>query len=160
LSEATFYACRRRLGQSSSAGASADEPLTFVPIDVRHDTLPPAAPALELVLGNGRLLRIPQGFDPAALRHLLAALAHPSCCACLRPLVVSSACPPWICASPSTASARLSAKPSVTIPSRGTGLSSATGSGIASRSWPGRRTAGACGISAWKKASFASPFRP
>lgn len=79
LSEASFYAWRRRLGQSSSAGASADEPLTFVPIDVRHDTLPPAAPALELVLGNGRLVRIPQGFDPTALRQLVVALEDPSC---------------------------------------------------------------------------------
>ncbi|HEY6925467.1 MAG TPA: hypothetical protein VI653_18460 [Steroidobacteraceae bacterium] len=77
LSEATFYARRRSLGQQPSAGA--DEPLTFVPINVRHDTLPPAGPALELVLGNGRLLRIPQGFDLAALRHLLAALEDPSC---------------------------------------------------------------------------------
>ena len=79
LSEATFYARRRSLGQPPSAGAGAAEPLTFVPISVRHDTLLPAAAALELVLGNGRLLRIPQGFDPAALRHLLAALEDPSC---------------------------------------------------------------------------------
>jgi hypothetical protein len=78
LSEPTFYAWRRTLAQLPSPAAAADEPLTFVPIDVRHDT-PPPAPALELVLGDGRLLRIPQGFDPAALRHLLAALEDPSC---------------------------------------------------------------------------------
>ena len=55
-----------------------NEPLTFVPLDIRHDT-PPPAPALELVLGDGRLLRIPQGFDPAVLRPLLTALEDPSC---------------------------------------------------------------------------------
>jgi len=78
LSEPTFYAWRRILGQQPSPAAAAEEPVTFVPLDVRHDS-PPPGPALELVLGNGRLLRIPQGFDPAALRRLLAALEDPSC---------------------------------------------------------------------------------
>ena len=79
LSEATFYARRRSLGQRPSTSAGADAPLTFVPIDVCDDTLPPPAPALELVLGHGRLVRIPQGFDTATLRHLLVALEGPSC---------------------------------------------------------------------------------
>jgi hypothetical protein len=78
LSEPTFYAWRRTLAQRPSPDAGA-EPLTFVPLDIRHDAPPPLAPALELVFGNGRLLRIPQGFDPAALRSLLAALEDPSC---------------------------------------------------------------------------------
>jgi transposase-like protein len=77
LSEPTFYAWRRTLAQRPSPSAAADEPLTFVPLDIRHDTPPPLA--LELVLDDGRLLRIPQGFDPAALRALLAALEDPSC---------------------------------------------------------------------------------
>ena len=78
LAEPTFYAWRRTLAQRLSPDTVADEPLTFVPLEVRHDA-PAPAPALELVLGNGRLLRIPQGFDPAALRSLLAALEDPSC---------------------------------------------------------------------------------
>ena len=79
LSEPTFYAWRRTLAQRPSPNAATADPVTFVPLDVHHDTPPPPAPALELVLGDGRLLRIPQGFDPAALRHLLAALEGPSC---------------------------------------------------------------------------------
>ena len=79
LSEPRFYAWRRILGQRPSPGAAADDPLTFVPLGVRHDTPASPAPVLELVLGNDRLLRIPQGFDPAALRHLLAALEDRSC---------------------------------------------------------------------------------
>ena len=79
LSEPTFYAWRRTLAQRPSPGPRDDEPLTFVPLDIRHDPPPPPAPALELVFGDGRLLRIPQAFDPAALRHLLAALEGPSC---------------------------------------------------------------------------------
>src|SRR4051812_8777958 len=70
LSEPTFYAWRRTLAQRPAPSATDNEPLTFVPLDVCHDT-PSPAPALELVLGDGRLLRIPQGFDPTALRHLL-----------------------------------------------------------------------------------------
>src|SRR3954454_3118808 len=79
LAEPTFYAWRRTLAQLPSPDAAAAEPLTFVSLDIRHDTPSPPAPALELVLGNGRLLRIPQGFDPAALRALLAVLEGPSC---------------------------------------------------------------------------------
>src|SRR5204863_10014899 len=63
LSEPTFYAWRRTLAQGPSPAAAPDESLIFVPLDVRHDTPPPAL-TLELVLGDGRLLRIPQGFDP------------------------------------------------------------------------------------------------
>jgi hypothetical protein len=78
LSEPTFYAWRRTLAQRPSPDTVADEPLTFVPLDVRHDA-PSPAPVLELVLGDGRLLRIPEGFDPAALRRLLTALEDLSC---------------------------------------------------------------------------------
>jgi hypothetical protein len=79
LSEPTFCAWRRTLAQRPSPGAAADKPLNFVPLDVRDDTPPPPGPALELVLDDGRLLRIPQGFDPAALRPLLALLECSSC---------------------------------------------------------------------------------
>jgi transposase-like protein len=79
LAEPTFYAWRRTLAQRQAPNPAADEPLTFVPLTIRHDTPSPPAPALELVLGDSRLLRIPQGFDPAALRALLAALEGHSC---------------------------------------------------------------------------------
>src|SRR4051794_37968784 len=79
LAEPTFYAWRRTLAEPPSPGPAADEPLTFIPLDVRPDAPPAPAPALELVLGDGRLLRIPQGFDPAALRVLLAVLEGSSC---------------------------------------------------------------------------------
>jgi hypothetical protein len=79
LSEPTFYAWRRTLAQRPSPDLREDEALTFVPLDVRPDPPPSPAMALELILPDGRLLRIPQGFDPAALRHLLAALEEPSC---------------------------------------------------------------------------------
>src|SRR3954447_18155096 len=68
LAEPTFYAWRRTLAQRQPPNPAAAEPLTFVPLAIRHDTPSPSAPALELILGDGRLLRIPQGFDPAALR--------------------------------------------------------------------------------------------
>ncbi len=84
-----------------SAGATAwpnppstpgDDSLT----NSRPPALPPTSPSpsypptsatthrprhrrLELVLGNGRLLHIPQSFDPAALRRLLIALEDHSC---------------------------------------------------------------------------------
>jgi hypothetical protein len=79
LSEASFYARRRSVGQRPSSDAATAEPLTFVPIVVCDDALLPPAPTLELVLGHGRLIRILQGFDPATLDYLLAALEDPSC---------------------------------------------------------------------------------
>src|SRR5262245_35565195 len=79
LAEPTFYAWRRTLAELPLPGAATDEHLTFIPLDVRPDAPLAPAPALELVLGNGRLLRIPQGFDAAALRALLVALEASSC---------------------------------------------------------------------------------
>ena len=78
LAEPTFYAWRRLLSERPSPASAADKPLTFVPLEVRHDTPTDTLP-LELVLGNGRYLRIPPGFDPAALRRLLATLEDHSC---------------------------------------------------------------------------------
>lgn len=79
LAEPTFYAWRRTLAELPGPGTATDEPHTFIPLDVRPDAPPAPAPALELVLGNGRLLRIPHGFDPAALRVLLAVLEGSLC---------------------------------------------------------------------------------
>ena len=80
LSEASFYAWRRTLAQRDRvAEAAAVAPaLTFVPVQVHHD-LPTTRPVLELVLANGRRLRIPPGIDLDRLRDVLAVLEDTSC---------------------------------------------------------------------------------
>lgn len=80
LAESTFYAWRRTLQQGDrlAPDAQAPDPVTFLPVHVRHEPPEQQSP-LELVLAGGRCLRIPPGFDPAALRALLAVLEGPSC---------------------------------------------------------------------------------
>ena len=80
LAEPTFYVWRRTLQQGSrlAPASQAADPVTFLPVHVRHDS-PDERPPLELVLASGRCLRIPPGFDPATLRALLAVLEGPSC---------------------------------------------------------------------------------
>jgi hypothetical protein len=53
-------------------------PVTFLPVRVQHDDTD-ARPPLELVLANGRCLRIPHGFDAAHLRNVLLALEDSPC---------------------------------------------------------------------------------
>lgn len=65
---------RRRLGAATAAAGRIE----FVPVEVT-----PRAPAsvdaiMEVVLGEVRV-RVGPGFDPAALRRLLAVLAEPAC---------------------------------------------------------------------------------
>jgi transposase-like protein len=82
VAEPSFYTWRRtirardrqaRRGPGSDGNGSAAGPPLFVPVRVT-----PAAP-LEIVLGQGRLLRVAAGFDPATLRQLLAVLEERSC---------------------------------------------------------------------------------
>ena len=63
---------------------------------------------------------------------------------------------PPISASRSTVSALSSARHWATILFPATGSSSATARVIGSKSWPGKRTDGACGINGSKRESFAS----
>jgi hypothetical protein len=49
-----------------------------VPLHIHPDTHP-SSPSLELVLRNGRLLRVPQGGPLADLPQLLAVLEEPPC---------------------------------------------------------------------------------
>ena len=78
LAGPSFYAWRRPLRQRDGRGQPAPAPVTFVPVQIRHDN--PARPAaLELVLTDGRCLRIPPGFDPVQLRALLRALEGSPC---------------------------------------------------------------------------------
>ena len=76
----SFYAWRRRLQQDAPRPDVSQPPeaVTFLPV---HVQLEPSdqQPPLELVLGNGRCLRIPPRFDANALRALLAVLEEPSC---------------------------------------------------------------------------------
>jgi hypothetical protein len=80
LSEPSFYGWRRTLSQRGlDAEAKAIEPaVTFVPVQVQNDLLV-TPPSLELVLANGRLLRIPPGIDPSQLRDVLAVLEAEPC---------------------------------------------------------------------------------
>lgn len=85
LSEPSFYAWRRVLRQrglldedTSKQVAPAATPPTFV--KVRLDTAAAIpVPAIDVVLAQGRLLRVHPGFDAATLRQLLQLLEEPSC---------------------------------------------------------------------------------
>ena len=83
LSEPSFYAWRRTIQERDRQAARSrqqrrarrDAVPTFVPV-----TVVAAAPALEVVLDDGRSIRVPAGFDAATLRRLLAVLNEaPSC---------------------------------------------------------------------------------
>jgi hypothetical protein len=68
LATASFYDWRRVLERR------ATERPAFVPVEVVADPPPPQASALELVLPDGRAVRVSPGFDVATLRRLLAVL--------------------------------------------------------------------------------------
>ena len=90
LSEPSLYSWRRVIAARDQersavrAGRARREPgdgrvkeaPAFVPV---HVVAPLAAPALEIVLHPGRVVRVPSGFDAATLRQLLAVLEEPSC---------------------------------------------------------------------------------
>ena len=73
LATASFYNWRRVLQRRA-----ADEP-AFVPVRVVADAPPAQASALEVVLTDGRAVRIAPGFDAATLRRLLAVLEGRPC---------------------------------------------------------------------------------
>ena len=68
LATASFYHWRRVLERR---GAEAP---AFVPVQVVADAVPAQASALEVVLVDGRVVRVVPGFDAATLRRLLAVL--------------------------------------------------------------------------------------
>jgi hypothetical protein len=74
LATASFYNWRRVLERRAS------ERPAFVPVQVVADTPPPQASALELVLADGRAVRVAPGFDAATLRRLLAVLEGDAPC--------------------------------------------------------------------------------
>lgn len=83
LSEPSFYAWRRTL-QLREATLPATAPVTFLPLHVSpdqgHDAPTPRKTAsLELLLANGRCLRIPPDFDAEQLRRLVRLLEDEPC---------------------------------------------------------------------------------
>jgi transposase len=78
LSEPSFYGWRRTLAQRDDDTPAVEAAVTFVPVQVQND-LPVTPPSLELVLANGRLLRIPPGIDLGQVRALLAVLEDEPC---------------------------------------------------------------------------------
>jgi len=73
LANASFYAWRRVLERRA-----AEQP-AFVPVQVVADTMPAQTSALEVVLADGRTVRVAPGFDAATLRQLLAVLEGRPC---------------------------------------------------------------------------------
>jgi hypothetical protein len=87
VSEASFYSWRRTIAQRERQtaftpvvrGKRVDDPPIFVPLRVAP--VPTAATsALEVVVGPGRVIRVPPGFDAATLRNLLAVLEEAPPC--------------------------------------------------------------------------------
>ncbi len=72
LAPASFYAWRRTLERRAAL------PTPFVPVQLVAGPAP--ASPLEVVLADGRVVRVGPGFDAATLRQLLAVLREqPSC---------------------------------------------------------------------------------
>src|ERR1700736_1972376 len=82
LAEANFYAWRRTLAerdrQAARRGRRTSIP-AFVPVRVVNDAATSTSHgSVEVVLANGRVLRIGAAFDPQVVRELLALLEGPA----------------------------------------------------------------------------------
>jgi hypothetical protein len=73
LTTASFYSWRRVLERRA-----ADQ-VVFVPVQVVTDAVPTQISALEVVLADGRMVRVGPGFDAATLQQLLAVLEGRPC---------------------------------------------------------------------------------
>jgi hypothetical protein len=73
LARPSFYAWRRTLEQRAATKTA------FVPVQVVADAVPAQSSALEVVLADGRTVRIAPGFDVATLQQLLAVLEGRPC---------------------------------------------------------------------------------
>jgi hypothetical protein len=73
LTVAGFYAWRRVLERRAAEKAA------FVPVQVVSDAVATRAGALEVVLTDGRAVRVAPGFEAATLRQLLAVLEGRPC---------------------------------------------------------------------------------
>jgi len=102
VSEPSFYAWRRRLTQRDQQQATTRRPARkhpaeatdqrpstglFAPVRLIHAAAPSArghgadtaSPSLEVLCRGGRIVRVAAGFDPAAVRALVAALEELPC---------------------------------------------------------------------------------
>ena len=73
LTVASFYAWRRVLERRAA------EQVVFAPVQVVADAPPTQTGALEVVLADGRVVRVAPGFDAATLRQVLAVLEGRPC---------------------------------------------------------------------------------
>jgi hypothetical protein len=73
LTTASFYNWRRVLERRAA------EQVLFAPVQVVADAFPTQTSALEVVLSDGRVVRVTPGFDAATLRQLLAVLEGQPC---------------------------------------------------------------------------------
>jgi Transposase len=81
LSEASFYAWRRELAQRDEPAQPAADAaaVTFAPLTVHAAAFGPAELPVEVVLANGRRLRVPVGVAAGVVRDLLAVLEETPC---------------------------------------------------------------------------------
>ena len=81
LSEASFYAWRRELGQRDEQAQSAADAaaVTFAPLTVHAAPSGTAEPSVEVILANGRRLRVPVGVAAGVVRDLLTVLEETPC---------------------------------------------------------------------------------
>jgi hypothetical protein len=77
LAVPSFYAWRRTLAHRDRT-PPAPAPVTFVPLHLPAQA-PASAPLLEVVLCNGRRLRLDPGVPAGVVRDLVAALEEPPC---------------------------------------------------------------------------------
>lgn len=75
ISQPSFYAWRREIAQRDQHPFSRPATATFVKLAL--DAAVPSA--IEIVVADGRLLRVRSGFDADLLRQLLRLLEEPSC---------------------------------------------------------------------------------
>jgi hypothetical protein len=73
LATPSFYHWRRVLERRAA------EKVAFVPVQVVAEAAPALATALDVVLTDGRMVRVAPGFDAATLRQLLAVLEGRPC---------------------------------------------------------------------------------
>ena len=84
ISEASFYAWRRIIAERDQQAlparrrkSEADGPAVFIPLHVSPTS---CNSMLEVMVGSGRVVRVPADFDAAVLRRLLAVLEDASSC--------------------------------------------------------------------------------
>lgn len=75
VSEPSFYVWRRKLEAPKAETSRGSDGPAFLPVQVVADTLAPAPTAgIEVVLTNGRCVRVAPGFDSRTLVRLVALL--------------------------------------------------------------------------------------